>query len=279
MNTKSACHRALQTTEVLENILVHLPIRELFLYQNVCEKFRATIAGSPAIRRQMFLALPDTPRESWVLVQGANPARKDKTKWSFECADAYNDSDGWHEATPVTLNPLLKVFWTTRHALLHTPARKRMNTSGNEHVRVEGLAKDVSSTSSLLATYISDPPCQHAVVSTEFIIKGVPATMTPGLQPQSMKSAMVKVQSETGLKLGDLWDAALDALGQYRWKDEYGIIRAKQVVSLRAPLRWWKNPNFILSLPWSFELVDVVVPTAEEWADVRKRNAVRKCDA
>jgi hypothetical protein len=64
----SACRRALQTTELLENILVHLPVKDLFVHQRVSKRFQATIAESLAIQRKMFLRLSSTPREYWKYV-------------------------------------------------------------------------------------------------------------------------------------------------------------------------------------------------------------------
>lgn len=77
------------------------------------------------------------------------------------------------------------------------------------------------------------------------------------------------VQSYTGLKLSDLWDAVLEAPGEYRWKCEYDIIRSKPVTRLRNVLKGLREPKIFLNGMLYIELFDVVVPTAEEWAAVR----------
>jgi hypothetical protein len=85
----SAGHRALQTTELLENILVHLPIKDLFVHQKVSKRFQATIAESPAIRRKMFLTLSNTPRECWryVCQHRWDGRRRRLKKLAFEVED------------------------------------------------------------------------------------------------------------------------------------------------------------------------------------------------
>jgi hypothetical protein len=77
------------------------------------------------------------------------------------------------------------------------------------------------------------------------------------------------IQSYTGLKLSDLWDAVLDAPADYRWKCEYGVIRSTPVASLRKVLNRLREPSIFLSGTLDIELIDVVVPTPEEWAAMR----------
>jgi len=74
-----------------------------------------------------------------------------------------------------------------------------------------------------------------------------------------------------------LLEGALDASGEYRVKDQYGTIRPREVPNLRELLESLENPRIVLEPPWEFKLVNaiepakVVVPTAEEWAEVRQR--------
>ena len=82
-----------------------------------------------------------------------------------------------------------------------------------------------------------------------------------------------------------LLNGALEGAGEFRYKDQYGTIRSQGEPSLRLLLERLENPRIILDLPWEFELVhvleptnfdvpaNVVVPTAEEWAEVRERGA------
>jgi hypothetical protein len=269
----AACHRALQTTELLENILVHLPVKDLFVHQKVSKRFQATIAKSPAIRRKMFLRLSNTPREYWKYVcQHRWDGRQRRlAKLAFEVADPTTTIPRDEQlVTPVALNPILEVFSTSTRQNLGCIRRKFFNRSHHEHVRLEAPEQSVVGRhSSLLATFISDPPCKVAKVSMTLTIQTTRTSMRPQYQPHSFSSKMITVQSDTGLKLSDLWDTALDAPGDYRWKSEYGIIRSRPVASFRNVLNRLREPSTFLSGMMDIELCDVVVPTPEEWAAVR----------
>jgi hypothetical protein len=268
----SACHRALQTTELLENILVRLPVKDLFVHQKVSKRFQATIAESPAIRRKMFLRLSNTPREYWnyVCQYRWDGRRRRLKRLVFEVADPTTIPRDEQLVTPVTLNPILGVFSTRRRQDLSCIGRKFFNRSHHEHVRLEVPEQSVVGRhSSLLATYISDPPCKVVKVSMTFTIQTTRTSMRPQYQPHSFCSRVITVQSDTGLKLSDLWDAVLDAHGDYRWKCEYGIIRSRPVASFRNVLSRLREPSTFLCGILDIELCDVVVPTPEEWAAVR----------
>jgi hypothetical protein len=133
--------------------------------------------------------------------------------------------------------------------------------------------------SSLLASYVFDPPCREAVVSVDFRINRQTSTSRPEAHPHSASARDVTVKSQTGFTLGMLLEGALNASGEYRVKDQHGIIRPRGVPNLRELLESLENPRIVLELPWEFELVNVlesahvVVPTAEEWAQVRQRGA------
>jgi hypothetical protein len=49
-------HKVLNTTELLEAILVELPIRDLLFSQRVCRTFKDTIANSIRLQQALFLA-------------------------------------------------------------------------------------------------------------------------------------------------------------------------------------------------------------------------------
>lgn len=48
---------ALNTTEILENIISYLPNRTVLGVQRVCRQWRDVIAGSPTIQDKLFLRL------------------------------------------------------------------------------------------------------------------------------------------------------------------------------------------------------------------------------
>jgi hypothetical protein len=266
-------HHALEIPEILENILIRLPVLDLFVQQTVSKRFQVTMAQSPAIQRMMFLALSNAPREHWryVCTHRREGTRKRLDNLAFEVADPITaiPRDG-ALTTPVTLNPFLEVFLKTTRSNSTGVRRKYLTYSRNEHVRLQlAVQSVVGRHSSLLTTYISDPPCKVAEISVTFTIQTPRTSMLPQYRPHSLYCEDIKVRSETGLKLSDLWDAAMDASGDYRWKCPYGVIRSRQVPRLRDVLKELREPSVSLSGMMDIELCDVVVPTAEERAAVR----------
>jgi hypothetical protein len=67
MTTDAPRQAALNTTEILENILTYLPNRAVFGVQRVCRQWRNTIASSPTIQEKLFLRLRHRTPETWML--------------------------------------------------------------------------------------------------------------------------------------------------------------------------------------------------------------------
>jgi hypothetical protein len=257
-----ASQRALHIPEVLEHILVHLPIKDLFVHQRVSRTFQRTIAESPAIRKKMFMAL-DTkaPRETWSLAQNRKKRGRGRNRWYF-----YPGTDDEPRITiPVTLNPILEVAAPGMYG--YASCAQRKEDFDAENVRLKARDYDIDSDSSLLAMYVSDPPCRDLTVSFEFGF-GLPS------QLRGFYSGSVKLQSETGLKLGDLWDGALGASLVFRQEDN-GTYQQGRVVKLRPFLDELGNPRDAVQSLWFLELNDVFVPTDKEWTDVKRRDARR----
>lgn len=57
----TACHAAIDTVEILANIMIHLPKFQLFAIQRVSTKFHDTIEESPELQRKMMLKTPLHP--------------------------------------------------------------------------------------------------------------------------------------------------------------------------------------------------------------------------
>jgi hypothetical protein len=266
-------HHALEIPEVLENILIRLPILDLFILQRVSKSFQAIMAKSPSIQRKMFLKLSDTPQEYWRYVCEYKRAKGCNylTKLAFAVADP-TTTTARHGGltTPVTLNPLLKVFSTSTRSQKTGIRGKYLNFSCHAHIRLEAPKQSVvGQDSSLLDMYISDPPCKVAKVSVTLTIRPARTSKLPQYQPHRLCSEVLTVQLESGLTLGDLWDEAIDAPGDYHLECQYGILRSTPVARLRDVLTKLRESSVVLSGTLDIELSDVVVPTAEEWEAVR----------
>jgi hypothetical protein len=279
-----AAPRALQLPEIVENVLIYLLIRDLIAHQRVSKTFQTTIAESPALRRKMFPTLGKAPPESWKLrIVNGEKTRLGKTRWHFvsakdsdsadydsESDDYDSDSDGPDSdddrrltTTPATLNPLLELDWYMADGNC-AAQRKRWYTFEKMHLKNRN--RTVGPDSSLLDTYISDPPCKVLEASTEFTPRGATQVRRPF-------SETVTIRSETGLKLSDIWDVGLDARGNFlRREGKEGHTWESTPASLREFLSE-QDVRVTVLFPWSFTLKDVVVPTAEEWDDVKHRGA------
>jgi hypothetical protein len=255
-----ASHRALQIPEILEHILVHLHFKDLFVHQRVSKTFQASIAKSPAIRRKMFLTLDkNTPLETWKLRKSDHKRGRGKHRWKFY--PGTNDEPGI--TTPVTLNPMLELTWRGARS-----CAQRKQSDGAEHVQLKGHSYTIDPDSSLLAMYVSDPPCKVLTVSVRFH-----SLLLGRLGGYYSKS--VELQSETGLNLGDLWDGSMGDSGVFRQVGDNDVLQQDQVVALRRFLAEMGHPSVTIQWLSPLELMDVVVPTDEEWAVVKQRGARR----
>jgi hypothetical protein len=258
-----------------EDSLMNLLVQDLFVQQRDSKEARDIIQSSAKLQKKMFLAPPITTPEHWTLIQ-------ENRRWFFKLIDPSKYTGDEPLAIPVTLNPLLEVL-TTKPDRTDCIRRNYWGTrSGwhNERACMLAQSQSIELNSGLLASYITDPPLREALVHVEFRIDWpTPTTMRPEAHPDSVSARDVKVQSQTGLTLGNLVESALDAPGEFRFKDQYGVIRPQEAHSLRDHLKSLGDPRILLVLPWEFELVSVtgrdhvVVSTAEEWAEVRQRGA------
>lgn len=103
---------ALETTEILEQILSYLSPRQIFGVQRVARIWKNVIAGSPTIGEKLFLRLQDKPKEVWMLFafgNGPNDMRFEKV-----APDTHSQTNHWTAAgrtsqkfAPVALSPFL----------------------------------------------------------------------------------------------------------------------------------------------------------------------------
>jgi hypothetical protein len=90
----AACKAVFETTELLENILVLLPPREIFKVHRVSRRFRETTIQSMPLEQKMFLRLRDQPSTLWRLPRTPHLTTPKKRHR--------------HVVRPVTLSPFLK---------------------------------------------------------------------------------------------------------------------------------------------------------------------------
>jgi hypothetical protein len=214
MTTDAPRQAALNTTEILENILSYLPNRTVFGVQRVCRQWRDVISGSPTIQDKLFLRLRGQTPETWLLT---NPQTLDQmmdhifpserpVEMKFRMADAtdiqavkvkFSHSriiDLSMLFTPVTLNPLLQCGQQIEEEDIEFMIR--VSSSGNlAHFAQPGSSR---------ATFITDPPLTECTVHLDFKAR-------PSCPDFYYLGSIAKIRSDKPLTLGEAIDRSLES--------------------------------------------------------------------
>lgn len=126
--TSTVCHAVLETTELLERILAHLPPKKIFELQRVSQHWKQAIATSPEIQELLFLrpAPSGRPLETWEAFD-AKSQQSIRIDFAYSCGLArhqFTIRQGIHTQEdangncpvlflPIALNPLMERHpWT-----------------------------------------------------------------------------------------------------------------------------------------------------------------------
>lgn len=139
----------LDTTELLECVLSHLPPKQIFGVQRVASLWRDVIARSLGIQEKLFLKLQHKPAELWALLECARHAEFEGRKLRLEKITSEFDvkSVSATDATlfmPVALNPFLQLGTTQSKDLFATGQLAPEPT--HSLPRSQNLARDSPST-------------------------------------------------------------------------------------------------------------------------------------
>ena len=102
--TKAARTKVLNTNELLEHILLHLPLRQLLFAQRVNKRFRATIRDTPRIKQALFIDPSSTERVQWTHGKG----RRHPSRW-LEVENGNEEHISREDSTVVLVNPFTEV--------------------------------------------------------------------------------------------------------------------------------------------------------------------------
>lgn len=72
MNGHEVRQRTFNTPELLQNILLYLPTKELYIVRRVSKQFKEAISECSPIRDKMFLNRSISPHETWKIVKGGH---------------------------------------------------------------------------------------------------------------------------------------------------------------------------------------------------------------
>jgi hypothetical protein len=65
---RQACKSVLATPELLENIIIHLPAKNMFGITRISTEFRNCVANSPVIQEMLFFRPSGPPKETWQVI-------------------------------------------------------------------------------------------------------------------------------------------------------------------------------------------------------------------
>lgn len=259
------------TSELLEKIILYLPMKTIFGIQRVSQKFKAVIDASPDIQTKIFRRLRGIQPETWV---ADKTSKHGVRKFDPEARPA--DLRGREEKLlrPVTLNPLLKVVrgpkgfrsaqeWIEWNSSSAPSPRDRAAWSGYEHVRIDVQRGLLGNDRSFLNAYITDPPTLSAcaAIAAEYQVD-------PNMEPEYGIVLGSEVKSENGLTIGDVIFAR--GLAVMSWKDGTGDFEGDDI-DLQEMMETAACP--IVEDEDSYPtgkilLFGVCLPTEEQWTAV-----------
>ena len=259
------------TTELLENILLHLPARSIYSAYRVSHQWKSLVSTSINIKKKLFL-LPSTSKEVWKL-DHTGPT------WSSVAIDTplVLETGSWLTPTvnPVRLNPLLSlnVFHIDECA-------RRIDAYHCEGVKIALSAKATDKLSSIsgartsLLSQVCDPPCSKVKITRIFKAK------KEG-RPEDVKFFQMDwiVRKSDGVTFRDIFDA-LKGHGE-------GSERASRMLAGFRPV---KRNNITLQQfieqvreegyrdfkvydGLDIDLYGVTVPSEDEWRAMAERDA------
>jgi len=266
MTTDASRKAVLDTNELLEQIILYLPMKNIFGIQRACRQFKDVIATSPKIQEKMFLRLRnnDVPDEEWSFETHGGLRSTHRNDRRFRKVDP---GCGFYK--PVVLNPILELIHLDPQL---RSARDRFCSEKFKHetVKMSFSQAHFGSQPSFLKTYITDPPCRRAeaeiAASYLFDPKGDP-------KEDSVRGTVSGdlITLQQGLTIGDAvfargyvgmgWEAGQSGLGG-AFISEAQLEEVMHETAALVLMRDVPSPTLTLQL-WG-----VVVPTDEEWSAV-----------
>jgi hypothetical protein len=193
--TCTACQTVFGTAELVEQILVHLPAKQLFSSQRVCKNFTNAIAASPEIQVKMWRRLPDCPQKQasgavYDSMEGNHPAQTEVPGG----AGLETNSQSRPILSPwLAVVPRMRKCWKGMR-----PREMRLRFSWRRSARQYFFtAKE----DSYLDTYFCDPPCRTITVQQTYLVDGDDFENTQDVQidtPMTIREVLDKALDQTG---------------------------------------------------------------------------------
>lgn len=177
--TAEARQAVFQTTELLENIIVHLLLLDIITTKRVSKQFNNVICGSPSIQQKLFLQPLEKGGQQWEKSTPTMVAVRDLNIKTCTCSIDTGATTHKKRFTPTVLNPLLNQVdqmplllprRTPAHksrlhkAALHEGEMFAIGKSFRSILTKAASQKDRSNYESWTNMYVTDPPCKSALV-------------------------------------------------------------------------------------------------------------------
>ena len=253
------------TAELLEQILLDLPFKNIFSSQRVSRQFRDCIISSGTIQQKLFLQPSKTPRTMWKLCPtlcDGNQRRRweipDNAHWSIcDATETLSATEETRSVVPARLNPLLSLLFQ-----YETSVTRHWDVASGERVRLN-LDLSIRGNPSRQQTYFSDPPCQSVTVDMDWRL-GKQSKVTgyrhyelydpDGVTLCAAVKALLSEKDTISFDAARSWNIAKETTLDTVLKDLGESRSRKAVLTGRRSY---------------FQLKGIVVPTEEEWTSVR----------
>jgi len=255
-----------ETVEILENILLFLPAKELFGVQCVSSLFRDIVTTSPSIQDKLFLQLRNEPRETWMLNDHeAEPRWWKRDYVSKRRFTSWTNGEKTEGSlfTPVQLNPLLSNTCSQKYPV----ATGRLSSVNLECLSLE-FQMPLCLKDSWMDTYVSDPPCLKVQMQVDFAVP---------TDPEHTGSAKKTFESDRPLTIGEMLEGILSAEDSLWWLNgpSWPKQTGRPLKEMIGELERSTGQKAMVQCPFGdralFVLFGVVVPSEEDRKRVRTR--------
>ena len=264
MTTDGPRQAVFNTAELLEQILLSLPAKKVFICQRVSRQFRDIVATSAAIQQHLFLRPSGMKKSTWI-TRSTAPAGP-YSYWGrqyvyFEaCDESEPESDigPAKKYMPARLSPLLSI---DQRAPFEQSAQ-RIFAMGGDRVVITFPMQLRESSFSWRETYLTDPPCTSVMVNLRWTFP----------RPKSEGTRSCQVNDPNGITLGAVIDAVLQEKGSfgYRTHGRWEWVPDSTVDDIIKALGETKRKRAVLERTYSsIELQGVVIPDENEWQAVK----------
>lgn len=306
-------HTVFDTTELLENILVHLPVQDIYRVREVNKYWKEVVNTSPSILCKLFVNIQE-PKRIWTKsfsdeegeVSVAKPGTKlsnperfgfadmlflDKSRLRVIGGDHLNSfSDGRLNLRPVRLNPFLKLLIprNVKNGRRKDHASHRRVTNGRvEEVSISLRPADaqriidwIGMEDLFMSAQLTDPPTQVVTVSQRVKCTAAPCRgkcTANGRVDWELKCEPKITRRGGGINMKDVIFRMLNlrrGVGRLDLPDRTKLT-SPEAVYMEDVLKQARLEGHEMGgeIEYVIRLHSVVVPSEEEWAVMEKAEA------